>query len=853
MNCGFAPNGCGGLLDCGGPNACPIGQFCGGGGINKCGSGSPAPGCVNYCLDQAICPTGSQTKVTGTVFAPNGTLPLPGALIYVPNASKTYPHGLTAFTDGVASGSCEQCSTQASGNPLVSALSEADGSFTLNNVPANTSFPLVIQMGKWRRVVTIPAIAPCTSQPLTAEQTRMPKFQNEGNNRTNIPLVAISTGRVDALECVFRKLGINDNQFTNPGGNGRIRLYQDDDDTDDTNANGGARINSSTPRTGSALVNSQSNLDQYDAVVFGCPGDENTRSSNQRNRVRAYANKGGRVFATHYSYVWLFNTTDFSSSVTWNTANARSSGNGVNATWPGEIDTSPGKRLLFSQWLAAPAVNALAATSPPRITISEARNNADLPVPSTSETWITKYDDPAGNGKAVLHYTFNTPVGAAAANQCGRVLFSDFHVTVGSVSDTTNFPNECNNNPLTTQEKVLAFMLFDLTSCIDPINPPPPPTCTARTCQQQGFACGLAGDGCGGTIDCGPCPPGQSCGGGGVPSQCGGACTPRTCQQANANCGTIPDGCGSTQNCGTCPVGQTCGGGGVANQCGAPACTPRTCQQQGLSCGLTGDGCGNTIPCGTCPLGQTCGGGGVPGQCGAPSCTPLATCPPGKTCGQMPDNCGGAIDCGQCVPGQICGGGGAPNVCGAASCSPKTCQQLGAQCGGVSDGCGGVADCGACPAGQICQNNVCIIPQCSPTTCSAQGVQCGPLGDGCGGLLNCGTCPPGQVCGGGGQPGICGTNPCVGKTCAELGAVCGQVANGCGQLTPNCGDCAGNTVCQNGACVTACTPRTCEQAGAQCGPIADGCGSTVDCGPCPPGQTCGAKNQPNKCGSDGIK
>ncbi len=57
---------------------------------------------------------------------------------------------------------------------------------------------------------------------------------------------------------------------------------------------------------------------------------------------------------------------------------------------------------------------------------------------------------------------------------CGRVVFSDFHVTAGAVQPMNKtFPGACKSDPMTDQEKALAFMLFDLSSCVQQDTTPP--------------------------------------------------------------------------------------------------------------------------------------------------------------------------------------------------------------------------------------------------------------------------------------------------------------------------------------------------------------------------------------------
>jgi hypothetical protein len=98
----------------------------------------------------------------------------------------------------------------------------------------------------------------------------------------------------------------------------------------------------------------------------------------------------------------------------------------------------------------------------------------------------------------------------------------------------------------------------------------------------------------------------------------GTVCTPRTCATAGAQCGTIQDGCGGTLSCGNCSPGNECDN----NQC---VCVPNqvSCDNQ---CGNVPDGCGGVVHCPKCGCTPRCGagrcgasdgcGGSCPGSCG---------------------------------------------------------------------------------------------------------------------------------------------------------------------------------------------------------------------------------------------
>jgi hypothetical protein len=92
-------------------------------------------------------------------------------------------------------------------------------------------------------------------------------------------------------------------------------------------------------------------------------------------------------------------------------------------------------------------------------------------------------------------------------------------------------------------------------------------------------------------------------------------CRPTTCALEQKECGTIVDGCGGTLECGSCAAGETCGAGG-ANVCGLGTCTPTTCAAELKECGGISDGCAGTLECGACAAPEFCGGSGEKNVCG---------------------------------------------------------------------------------------------------------------------------------------------------------------------------------------------------------------------------------------------
>ena len=308
FDCGFASDGCGGTIGPCGSNNCVAPQSCGGGGPTKpnvCGS---TLACTGLCMQQVSCTTGS-TTLTGTVVAgtpstylPAGVTvgdPVPNVLVYIPNGT---PSAFTARASETAAQQCSTCGADVSGTPLVTTYSAYDGTFTLTNVPVKSNVPIVIQLGRWRRQFTVNVTNSCGANTVAVANLPvgylvMPHNQTEGD----IPLTAMSTGKVDAMECVLLKMGVDASEFTKSSGTGRIHLYKGN----------GANAGNNTPAE-SSLMNNGGTYNNYDQIILPCWGDNpasngtsNRKTTNQLNNLIAYGDAGGHFFATHFSYAWL--------------------------------------------------------------------------------------------------------------------------------------------------------------------------------------------------------------------------------------------------------------------------------------------------------------------------------------------------------------------------------------------------------------------------------------------------------------------------------------------------------------------------------------------------------------------
>lgn len=429
-----------------------------GGNPNGVFPGNRRPGCEgSLSCFQVDCGGTVKTTLTGKVFAPNGTLPLYNAIVYVPDAP------LEPLVDGVT---CDRCGT-VSGKPLVTTLTNPDGTFELRDIPVVDKLPLVIQIGKWRRSVELdfPIQACQPNNVADTNLTRLPRNRFEGD----IPRIAVTTGWCDQLACLLPKLGLDSSEFT-PDSDPAGRLHVFRGAAHSQSGAGGPAPAPSSSRDAAQLYNKDT-LGRYDMLLLSCECDENDEQDKPqaaKDAMYDYASGGGRIFASHFHHTWRVGT-PLNSVAQWSLSSQET------AMPPYLINTDFAKGKAFADWLqfvgASPSYGVLPIAQP--------RENV-LGVNAGAQQWAYRNN---GATRMTKYLSANTPVGETPENQCGKFVFADMHLYSGDEQfnepgpdlPDNNFPSSCSKE-LTPEEKALVFLFFDLASCIqDEGRPPRPP------------------------------------------------------------------------------------------------------------------------------------------------------------------------------------------------------------------------------------------------------------------------------------------------------------------------------------------------------------------------------------------
>jgi hypothetical protein len=389
-----------------------------------------------------------KTTLRGTVYDPAGRLPLYNVMVYVPSEA------LDPIVEGVT---CDRCDATASGKPAASALTDPSGQFVMQDVPDGTNIPFVIQMGKWRRQITLPQVLPCQDNRLEdPDQLRLPRNQAEGH----LPKIAMVTGRADKLEGMMRVIGVADSEFTNPEGPGRVNLYTAGFESIASYATGEALP------PAAELLGSLETLSKYDLVIMSCHGESSAlgyaQSTLEKAAAKAYVDNGGRMFGSHFYFSYLRGppgsknhfATPFPDVATWDSDSS-----------PTQFDIEVGfpKGEAFAQWL----VNVGASPELGSIELEGVEGSAASLLTPYTQSWIS-------GPNTIPYFSMNMPIEKAATpdEQCGRFVHTGIHVAEGS---NDPFPTGNAQRELTPQEKAFEFLIFDLSACPTRFDIPPAP------------------------------------------------------------------------------------------------------------------------------------------------------------------------------------------------------------------------------------------------------------------------------------------------------------------------------------------------------------------------------------------
>lgn len=410
----------------------------------------PDAGCEGLACQVQRCSDGKDTRLRGTVYVPNGADPLASAVVYVPQSGQLTPLP--------SAPSCELCRDPIAGRAVTFAYSGSDGKFELRGVPSGDQVPLVVQKGRFRRMVSV-RVPACQTTELAPDDTRLPRSRAEGD----LPKLAVAAGDHDAIECVLRQIGIDLGEFQTPDQRGAVHLY-------DNQKPGAATLPGQLLL--SSLLTDRNRLFSYQMLFLNCSGIAYSQgllgSPQVRSNLIDFLRQGGRLYATDWSYdfigqlpelapfVCFQDDKDCSVTTPHGFHTAVASG-GLGDPITGAVTSQASGLADFLRRLAVPI-------DPNRVPITELlpgwvqiAQTAQDPQRFPSKIYLQGMS----TGKLrPLTVAFEYPPQAG----CGRVLFSSYHTRERAAQKT--FPSYCPLGAMLPQEHILEYLLFELADCL---------------------------------------------------------------------------------------------------------------------------------------------------------------------------------------------------------------------------------------------------------------------------------------------------------------------------------------------------------------------------------------------------
>ncbi|MDF2692478.1 MAG: Tryptophan synthase alpha chain [Labilithrix sp.] len=378
--------------------------------------------------------------VSGKVTAPEGTVPIRGALVYL---TSTPP---PAIPESVHCDTCVKL-TPYDGY----AYSKSDGTFELPVYTTGKQW-IVTQKGQFRRVREFDAQA--GDQTVDGAITRLPP-QNDAATGDTIPRIAMAVGGYDHIDKSLKKLGVT--EFYRYG-DGPINI-------------GGPPPGIKTGKTSQALTQDVAELSKYHIVLMPCAALGYSQNDNgpficgvpqaaQKTAFGQYVDAGGKLYVTDFAYEAIRQT--WPNLITWyddtmQPLNGTSSGHGRGCRGGAETNPGEAKDQGLAEWLTTighPSLELKASWT--RIQKVDPQPGVDPdgnPTTITPKVWMT----------SKINAGTELPATVSFEQKCGRVLFSTYHCEGDDGSQ------------LLAQEKALLYILLEVGVCVGEMPPPPPP------------------------------------------------------------------------------------------------------------------------------------------------------------------------------------------------------------------------------------------------------------------------------------------------------------------------------------------------------------------------------------------